>query len=508
MLLFTVFLTGAGVLIIEIVASRILSPFFGNTIYTYSAIISTILAALSFGYYFGGILADKKPSEKIFFFIIFVAGILVLLIEVLITVVLQAFSKEFSLVYGPLVFSVLLFFVPSFLLGMLSPYVIKLQHLRVPKEGIGKVSGEVFFFSTLGSIFGSIVTGFYLIPNYGVDTIILGTGFGLVVIGVAGLMANKAKNKTIISATVIFVVAASLAIELLPFRLLANAVYNAEGLYEHIAIVDYEQEDKRPVRYLLSERNFSSGIFLDSDEHLFDYSKYFSLYELVNTEIENVLILGAGAFTLPRAYMRAEPQAEIDAVEIEPSLYELSKKYFRLKESPRLHSHVEDARRFMLNTDKKYDVIFNDVYLSIASLPVHATTKEYFELAKERMDDNGIFIANFIGDLYTGEKSLMLSLLATLDSVFDNYYLLSVKGSEEREVAQNYVFFALNSDERLDFSSRAVTESETEVIRNIEEHLVDLDKYDFSDRVIFTDNYAPVEMYTAGLIKRIGVRGL
>jgi len=126
-LLITVFITGACVLVIEIVAVRILSPFFGNTIFTFSSVITVILAALSLGYYFGGRLADKRPSEKLFYSIIVVSGLTVFLLHILSLLVLPALSQQFSLMFGPLVASSLLFLLPAFLLGILSPFVIKLM---------------------------------------------------------------------------------------------------------------------------------------------------------------------------------------------------------------------------------------------------------------------------------------------------------------------------------------------------------------------------------------------
>ena len=156
-LLYIVFLTGASVLIVEIVAVRILSPYYGNTIYTVSSVISVILAALSLGYYVGGRLADRWPHPRIFFNIIFVSGLSVFIIQLLTTTLLPSQGHRLSLMIGPLVSALVLFFLPSFLLGLLSPFAIKLQQQKLPQRGIGRISGEVFFYSTLGSILSVIL---------------------------------------------------------------------------------------------------------------------------------------------------------------------------------------------------------------------------------------------------------------------------------------------------------------------------------------------------------------
>ena len=139
-LLASVFITGAAVLIVEITATRILSPYFGNTIYTVSSVIGVVLAALSIGYYVGGIMSDKYPSLKIFFAIIVVSGFTVLLLRLLIYFSLPFLANNFSLISGPLISSLFLFFLPSFLLGTLSPYAIKLQQKSLEKEGVGKAA--------------------------------------------------------------------------------------------------------------------------------------------------------------------------------------------------------------------------------------------------------------------------------------------------------------------------------------------------------------------------------
>ena len=158
-----VFLTGAAVLIIEVVAVRILSPYYGNTIFTVSSILSVILAALSFGYYLGGKLADKKASLSWFFGTIAASGLTVLLLHCLGLLVLPILSGLFSITYGPLISSAILFMIPALLLGTLSPYAIKLQSENFPKLGLGSLTGEIFFWSTMGSITGSLLAGFVLI---------------------------------------------------------------------------------------------------------------------------------------------------------------------------------------------------------------------------------------------------------------------------------------------------------------------------------------------------------
>src|SRR6266478_2838154 len=190
-LLLSVTLAGMAVLIIEITAIRMLAPFFGNSIFTISSVIGIILAAVGLGYYLGGSLADRKPSAAWFFSLIVIAGFSVLLLQFLHAVLLPGIAYKLSLIDGPLIVSFLMFFLPALFLAMLSPFAITLLHAREADRGVGNASGLVFFWSTLGSIAGSLATGFLLIPHWGIGNIIAGTGSGLVLLGGAGLLATR-----------------------------------------------------------------------------------------------------------------------------------------------------------------------------------------------------------------------------------------------------------------------------------------------------------------------------
>src|SRR5688572_4445989 len=124
----TVFLTGMAILIVEVAATRILAPYFGNSIFTFSSVIGIILAALSLGYYLGGRLADRRPSNFMFYGLIAAGGVSVLLLQLLNLMLLPRIAYQLSMIHGPLYISLLLFLLPALLIGMLSPFAIKLMH--------------------------------------------------------------------------------------------------------------------------------------------------------------------------------------------------------------------------------------------------------------------------------------------------------------------------------------------------------------------------------------------
>ena len=149
LLLGIVTFTRACVLIVEVISTRMLAPYFGNTIYSLSSILSVTLLALSCGYYVGGKMADKHPRFDLFFGIITAGGITVGLMRLIAKPILAALSIATSQISGPLIASLFLFLVPAFFLGMLSPFAIQLLHARDPKRGVGSVAGAVFFLSTI-----------------------------------------------------------------------------------------------------------------------------------------------------------------------------------------------------------------------------------------------------------------------------------------------------------------------------------------------------------------------
>src|SRR3990167_4634072 len=128
---FFVFVTGACVLIIEIIAIRILAPYFGNTIFTVSGVITVVLLALSIGYYVGGRLADKYPEEKVFYGIITASGGVVIALHLFSLFFLSNFGYRLPIIEGPIISSLLFFFLQNVLLGTLSPFAIKLQKVRL-----------------------------------------------------------------------------------------------------------------------------------------------------------------------------------------------------------------------------------------------------------------------------------------------------------------------------------------------------------------------------------------
>jgi len=488
-LLLSVTLAGMAVLIIEITAIRMLAPFFGNSIFTISSVIGIILAALGLGYYLGGSLADRKPSAAWFFSLIVVAGFSVLLLQFLNAVVLPGIAYKLSLIDGPLIVSFLMFFLPALFLAMLSPFAIALVHAREAGKGVGNASGLVFFWSTLGSIAGSLATGFVLIPHWGIGNIIAATGSGLVLLGGAGLLATRKLPKILPVGLALLGLVSGIALRHVGTSD-RSVVFAADGLYEKIVIRDIPYRG-RTARILLQDRNVSGGMVLDDGGMAFDYTKYFDLYRLFTPELKTALAIGGGAYTVPRSILHDSPRASVDVAEIDPSLHALALRYFDLPDDARLKNHVIDGRRFLHDTQERYDLIFSDAYRSFISAPPQFATLEFFRLARTRLREDGVLIANFYGSLAPDSRAAIYSVLRTMRAAFPQVYVIATADPASEEL-QNFIFVghnASNPERRVDLRKAAALE--WRAANDL------LDSYP-----VLTDDFAPLEYYAANAIRQ------
>jgi spermidine synthase len=502
-LLLSVTLTGMAVLIIEIAATRMLAPYFGNSIFTISSVIGIVLAALGLGYYVGGSLSDRKPSEAWFFSLIVIAGFSVLLLQVFNALLLPGIAYKLSLINGPLIVSLLMFFLPAMFLAMLSPFAIKLLHARAPDSGVGNASGLVFFWSTLGSIVGSLSTGFLLIPHLGIGSIIVGVGSGLVLLGGVGLLMTRKIPRILPVGTMLLGLISVIALRQISAEERADVVYAADGLYERIVIRDMRHQG-RPVRILWQDHNMSSGLFLDDGSMAFEYTKYFDLYRLFTPRLQNALAIGGGAYSIPRSILQGSAQAVVDVAEIDPSLHGLAIRYFELPDDPRLRSHAIDGRRFLHDTAERYDLIFSDAYSSFISMPVQFTTREFFQLAKSRLRENGVLIANYYGSLGAQTRPMIYSVLRTMRAVFPQVYVIATEGPASEKL-QNFIFVAHHAspaDRRIDLRQAAGVEFAYPVLKGVA--ALELRPADglLESFPLLTDDFAPVEYYAASAIRQ------
>lgn len=497
-----VFITGGTILVVEIAATRILSPYYGNTIYAVSSIISVILLALSVGYAVGGKRADANPTFKEFYRIIYHSGISLLVLFILSVAILPVGGYFFSLKVGPLIWSVILFFPPGFLMGMLSPFAITLGAKMNPEKGLGTMSGNIFFWSTAGSIAGSLLAGFVLIPIMGLNALMVTATATILLLGGVGLYVHSDKNSRRELAIGMFFLLVTLGTV---YYMIATTVldprvrFSYDGLYGQLFVRD-QMIDGRPTRTFSQDRGTSGGILLDSTEHAFDYTKYYALYKLANPALSNALVLGGGIYTIPKAINEERGEAIIDVVEIEPGLDDLAKKYFALQDTPQIRTHLTDGRRFLHESKTAYDFIFSDVYYSLYSIPTHFTTKEFFITAKGRLSPGGIFVANMIGSTEEAKDSLLFSEVRTMKEVFPAVIVLAV-GSRDTTDVQNFILVGSTLGTARTLEAR-IQESKDPFLSTLPPRIVKIDDAKLTHYTLLTDDYAPVDHLVTRFINK------
>ena len=505
-ILSSVTLTGMAVLIIEITATRMLAPYFGSSVFTLSSVIGVVLAALGLGYYAGGVLADRKPCERWFFSLIAIAGFLVLLLQLLNAVVLPRIAYRLSLVDGPLIVSLLMFFLPALFLAMLSPFAITLLHARKAAAGVGNASGLVFFWSTLGSIAGSLATGFVLIPHWGISDIIVGVGSGLVLLGGIGLLVTRSMPRIVpVGVALLGLICGALLRQIAAVEQ-QGVVFAADGLYERIVIRDMPLRG-RTARVLWQDHNVSGGLYMDDGSMAFDYTKYFDLHRLFTPELRTALAIGGGAYNVPRAILQDSPQAIVDVAEIDPTLRALARRYFALPEDPRLRNHVIDGRRFLHDTAARYDLIFSDAYGSFVSAPPQFATREFFGLAKSRLKEDGVVIANFYGSLAADSRAMIYSVLRTMRGVFPQVYVIATVDPAS-DALQNFIFIGHNAsdpDRRVELRQAAGVAFSYPILKEVATLEVRPADALLASHPLLTDDFAPVEYLAANAVRRYDV---
>jgi spermidine synthase len=502
-LLLSVTLSGMAVLIIEIAATRMLAPYFGNSIFTISSVIGIVLAALGLGYYLGGALADRRPSPAWFFSLIVAAGFAVLLLQVLNAHLLPGVAYQLSLVHGPLIASLLMFFVPAMFLAMLSPFAITLLHAQDSGRGVGHASGLVFFWSTLGSIAGSLATGFLLIPHWGVGSIVIGVGSGLVLLGGIGLLLASRLPKALALGLALAGLAAGVALRESAGAQGRDVVFAADGLYDRIVVRDVPLRG-RSTRILLQDRSVSGGMHLDDGGMAFDYTKYYELYRLFTPGARSALAIGGGTYSVPGAILRELPHATVDVAEIDPSLHALARRFFALPDDPRLRNHVLDGRRFLHDATQRYDLIFSDAYSSFVSAPPQFATVEFFRLARSRLRPDGVLIANFYGSLAPDTRAAIYSVLRTMRAAFAQVYALATVDPHS-DALQNFILIghnAANAEQRVDLRRAAALAFTHPMLKEVAARELRPADATLASHALLTDDFAPLEFYAANAIRR------
>jgi spermidine synthase len=381
---FAVIVSGASVLAIEMLGTRIIAPFYGVSLYLWSALISVTLAGLSVGYAIGGRWADRGPQIKRFALVIGLAGLWIVLIPWLKTPIL-ALAEPLGLRAAVLAAATVLFFPPLALLGMVSPYAIRLKAASL--DVVGTTAGNLYAVSTVASVVAAVGTGFFLIPNIGVYRLVFLIGLALVATAILGLVSSS-KMKSAIVAPGVFGAAALLVAWVAPAQT-ANPERGLmaveQSLYGDIRVVDVDD-----IRYMLIDGGTHTIVDKTSGRSLFPYVNVLDISKMFFDQPGEMLLVGLGGGSVVKSFVA--DGWNVDAVEIDPVVTKMAYEYFMLQpDEARVYDM--DARQHLMTHEKQYDIIVMDAFGSSA-IPFHLVTEEAFELIRSRLRPGGILAMN------------------------------------------------------------------------------------------------------------------
>jgi len=420
---------------LEILAGRLLAPEFGSSLYTWGSVIGVFLAALSLGYYRGGRRAREATRSRLATLLLWSAGYVAFLLLVGDLVLRATGSLPVPARFAPLFPVTILFGPPVYLLGFISPYAAELSDRETP----GAASGHVYALGTVGSIAGAFLTTFLLVPSLSVSTVGLLFG-GVLVAASAGLSLPSLSRERLARIGVVLLVLVGVVLTgPLGAAVTGETVYRTQTPYQSLAVVDSDG-----VRTLYLDGQPHSAMDVDDpDRHVFDYTAYFHLPLLMSEDVDRVLFVGGGGFTGPKHFARMG--MTVDVAEIDPVVVRTAEEYFGVEESANLDVHTVGGRQFLQETDRTYDLIVLDAYKR-DKVPFQLTTVEFMRLVADRLDEDGILLANVISAPGGPASKFYRAEYHTMAQVFPQVYAFPTSATG---LVQNIELVATKDDTRI-----------------------------------------------------------
>ncbi len=475
----SLFLAGASTLVLEIVGTRVISPYYGASLYCWSALITVTLIALACGYGAGGRWADKSPYLTLFARLLCLAGLSVALIPGLRMLVLQK-TTPLGIQAGALASALLLIAPALFLLSALGPLAIKLRTEMM--ASIGKSAGDTYAVSTLGSVVGAALAGFVLIPMMPISQLLLGLACLLFLMGSIGYYLSRER-----AALTRLAAAGAAAAALLAFWPSAGTrmMITKESAYGQIKIYDANSH-----RYLLVDGTAQSMAEIGTWEDRSQYAQGMEWAALNAGGAKRALVVGLGAGLLSGALER-HYNLTTDTVEVDPEIVAAARKYFNYK--PRGDVFIEDGRTFLERTERRYGLIFLDAF-GAELAPYHLFTQESFASMRARLDDSGVLAINLVTLVEGPGGAAWRSAYKTLKTVFPEVRVFVA--SDRMAGLANVVFFCSSAP----LDEGALKRARPDIRENLAfmlAHELKPKPGELDEAVLLTDDHAPMEYLLA-----------
>lgn len=503
MIYLVAFIVGAIVMSFEMLGSRYLNPYFGSGIYTWASLISTVLVALTLGYFLGGWLADRTASAPVLGTTVLIGSAYILALPTFAASMLELVLNNVNDIRaGSLLSALAIMVFPVTFLGMYSPFAIRLLLRSANRSGM--VSGTVYGISTAGSIVGTLGTTFFLIPSIGSRAITLSLGLAGVACGLALLALPRlvrGTQRALALAVCVPLLAAlavgnaALADDLVDTELRAKVLKGPNGRIAHIEteyndIFITKRRDELTMSFQLKGWNYTETVInlRDPDALPVRYTQVMPVALLYPENPKKILMLGLGGGAISTYLGRYMPEVDIDTVEVDPGVTSAAKKYFGIRETARVRYFDGDGRVFLNRNKQLYDLILVDAYHG-GSVPFHLLTKEFYTLIKERLAPGGAAAFN----IHDGTK-LYHSTIRTLSEVFAGLDLYPSGQGEVIAVAS-----AQSAPDKATLAQRADTLQQRHKFRYPLPKLIE-DRLEYpllqaANGELITDDFAPVNLY-------------
>lgn len=495
-LLALVFIAGVVSLAIEMCGPRLMAPYFGTSQIIWATQIGFTLIYLSLGYYIGGRVADRYPRAEVVCALTAVAAAATGLIPLISRPVLDwsvggLTNANSSVFVGALIAVNLLFAVPTILLGMVSPYAIRLTVERIGTTG--SKAGSLYALSTVGSIIGAFLPVLVLIPAWGVRNTLYAACLVLLAASAWGLrLRGRAAGALLVVVLAVPMLAQG------PLKSRPGLIYEQESLYNYIQVVRGTDGTNN---LILNEGAGAIHSKYNPDRVLFGpswYAEYLLMAPYFNAgfapdKLRRLAIIGLAGGTIARQYTAAYGRIPIDGVEIDPAIVDVGRKYFGMNE-PDLHVYVGDGRTFMRTTAQTYDVVAVDAFQQ-PYMPFQLTTREFFEEIKAHLSPTGVVTVT-TGHTCTDYR-LVQAFVNTLAQVFPSVYTFDVADTFNTEVVATMQPTTLAT-----FQQNLQRIPVGTMLGTVAEETLPVMKAATPERggFVFTDDRAPVEQLTDQLI--------
>jgi MFS family permease len=413
---FTVFLSSALVLVLEIVAGRLIAPYVGVSLYTWTSIIGVVLAGLSLGNWLGGIWADRGGNGRSVGLVLGAGGVYCLLSLPLLDVLARALQAQgVGLLGASFAYAAALFFVPAALIGVVTPLLTTLALRLDPRTG--HVVGRMHALAAVGSIAGTFITGYWLVQAFGTRAVVLGTAVCLLLLAAPFLRRGGRLAPAVLAAAT----AGSAGVLWMQHGLASpcerESNYFCMRVVDHSHDVPFGEARGLVLDHLLHGVTHAAvpEMLIPTYSHAIDELTYVRFGERYDQGLA-WFFAGGGAYTLPRAVQALSPRSQITVAELDPEVTRIAADRMFLDPAGMEIIH-RDARMALAAHPGPFDVVVGDVFHDVA-IPYHLVTREFAAMVRQRLAPDGIYAMNVVDVM--PDPRLVKAIIKTLRTEFQH----------------------------------------------------------------------------------------